>query len=77
MRAVEHPDVAGRRERLVDPPEVVVRAFLLGGLAEAGVADTHRAARSDHMLDDAALARGVHALQHQQHRPAVAALPLA
>ena len=46
--------------------------LFLGRLAEAGVPDALRIAGSHNVFDDAALARGVHALQHQQHRAGVA-----
>ena len=45
--------------------------LLLGGHPEAGVLDAHRIAGAHDVLDDAALARGVHALQHQQQRSVV------
>ena len=60
------------RQCVADPPQVVVLALLLGGHAEAGVSDAQRIARPDDVFDDAALARGVHALQHQQDRSGVA-----
>jgi hypothetical protein len=45
-----------------------VRELLGRRLLERGERDALRIDRSDHVADDAALARGVHRLQHQQHR---------
>ena len=58
-----------------DPPQVVVLALLLGRHPERGVFDALRISRSDNVSDDAALACGVHALQHQQHRAGVVGAP--
>ena len=74
VRAVEHPDVAGGRQRGADPPQIVMCALLLGGHAEAGVPDALRIGLTDNVFDDSALSGGVHALQHQQHRAVVALL---
>ena len=72
MRAVEHADVTGRRQRAPDPPQVVVLALFLGRHPEGGVSDALRIRCSDNVFDDAALARGVHALQNKQQRSILA-----
>ncbi len=72
VRAIEHADVARRWECLADPPQIVVGEFLLGRLAEAGIPDTLWIASSHNVFDDAALACGVHALQHQEDLAGVA-----
>ncbi len=68
VRPVEHPDEAGCGHTLLDAPQEVVRELLGRRLLERGERDALRIDRSDHVADDAALARGVHRLQHQQHR---------
>ena len=72
VRTVEHPDLAGLRQRVADPPEERVRLLLRGGRLEGRVADPLRVHRTHDMAHDPALAGGVHALHHQQDR-AVAA----
>jgi hypothetical protein len=53
---------------LADAPEEVVRELLLGRLLERGELHALRVDDADDVLDDAALAGGVHRLQHEQHR---------
>ncbi len=53
--------------------KIVVLALLLGRHAEAGVSDALRISSSHNVFDDAALARGVHTLQHQEQRAVVLA----
>ena len=72
VRPVEHPDVSGRRQCFVEPPEEVVGALLRRRLAEAVVVDAHGISGGHHMGDDPSLSGGVHALQYQQHRAVVA-----
>jgi hypothetical protein len=66
MRAVEHDGMPHRRGLLVDAPQEIVRAFLLGWLLESD----HAAALGIHSLDDvpayAVLAGGIDALQDDQ-----------
>ncbi len=68
MRPIEHADVAGLREAPVDPPQEVVREFFVGGLLERRQHHPLRVDGSHDVADDAALARGVHRLQHEKHR---------
>src|SRR5699024_3972481 len=65
--AVEDADEPRRRQLLADAPQEVVLQLLRGRLLEGGDAHPLRVDLADHMAHDAALAGGVHALQHQQH----------
>ena len=71
MRAVENPDAAARWHALCHPPEEVVIEFLGGRRLEGMHLAAHRIETVEHVLDDAALARCIHALQDDQHRPFV------
>ena len=66
VRPVEDADVAGARQLLLDAPEEVVGALLLGGRLERVVLDALRVDHAHHVAHDAALARGVHGLQDEQ-----------
>ena len=70
--AVEDPDVPRLGQRPSDPPQEVVRALLLGRRLERGDPHALRVDQADRVPQRAALAGGVHALQHQQHAPASA-----
>ena len=71
VTAVKNPDAPALRQGLIGAPEVIVievqrRGGLKGRhLAALGIHPTH------HMLDRSVLARGVHRLKDQQHRPLV------
>jgi len=67
VRAVEDTDVAGLRQPLLDAPEEVVRALLLGGGLEAVDPYALRVDQADGVAQHAALAAGVHPLQDEQH----------
>ena len=71
MGAVEDADVARLRQRVADPPQEAVLALLGGRRLEAGDLHALRVDQPDGVAQHAALARGVHPLQHQQH-PALA-----
>ena len=71
MRAVENPDPPARRHALRHAPEEIVIEFLGGRRLEGMHLAAHRIHAVEHVLDDAALAGCVHALQDHQHRPFV------
>ena len=62
----EDPDVAGGGQGPLDAPQEVVLQLDGGRLLEGGDLHTLRVDQSDSMAQGAALARGVHALEHQQ-----------
>ena len=64
--AVEDADVARLRQGVADPPQEVVLALLGGRRLEAGDLHALRVDQADRVAQHAALARGVHALEHQQ-----------
>ena len=66
MRAIEHRDPPVLRQLAPDAPQEVVLQLLLAGFAESVVVDAHRVALAEHMAHDAALAGGIHALQHDE-----------
>ena len=66
VRAVEDADLAALREHVVDAPEEVVRELGRARGLEAGDAHAHRVEAAERVLDGAVLARGVHALQHDE-----------
>jgi len=76
LRAVEHREHSGPRQLLADPPEEVVRELLLGGSAERHDVHPARVDLADDVLDRAALARRVHALEDQQDAARAARAPL-
>src|SRR5580704_15263534 len=63
MRAVENSDVPALRQRFVDPPEKIVLQFLGAWRLERMHVATFRIDAGHHMLDNAVLAGGIHALQ--------------
>ena len=67
VAAVEDRDVAARRGVLVHPPEVVVGELDVVRPLEVGDLDAERVHRAEDVLDRAVLARGVHALEHDEH----------
>lgn len=67
MGAVEYADVSALWEFLFDSPEEVVLAFFFGGGFERRKLQALRVDRSEHVPDYAALARGVHPLQHEEY----------
>ncbi len=71
MRAVEDADLAGFGQGPSDPPEEGVRALLGGRRLEAPDAAARGVEMPDDVLDRAALAAGVHALEDQQDPAAV------
>ncbi|GAA4013822.1 hypothetical protein GCM10022232_65290 [Streptomyces plumbiresistens] len=73
-RAVEDALLAGVREGLLDPPQEGMRPLLGGGCLERPDAAAGGVAEADHVLDRAALAAGVHALEDEQD-PAPVARP--
>ena len=76
VRAVEDGEHAGRRELLADAPEEVVRELLGRRAAERDDVHAGGVDLADHVLDRAALARGVHPLEHEQHAARAAAAAL-
>ena len=64
------------RQPLADAPEEIVDEFLRARLLEGMHLDALAGSAAHHVLDDAVLAGGVHRLQHDQHRPAVAGVKL-
>ncbi len=67
VRAVEDHDLAARRAEVVDPPEVVVRKLRGGRRLERLDAAALRIDSGEDGSDRAVLARGVHALEDEQH----------
>ncbi len=74
VRPVEDPDLPGLGEGLPDPPQEVVGPLLGGRRPERGDPHPLRVTGSDDVLDDAALASGVHALDDQQSAAVATAL---
>ncbi len=71
VRAIEDADAPALRQVAVAAPEKIVVEFLgRGRLERRNLATLGIDARHD-VLDRTVLARGVHGLEHQQHRPAV------
>ena len=73
MAAVEDDDFAIARHLRVNAPQVVVRQLDAGGPLPRHHAHTQRAGVSEHATHRAVLARGVHALQHDQELEALVA----
>ena len=67
VAAVEDHDLAGGRRLLVDAPQEVVRALLLGRRLPRRGADAERAGFREHATDRAVLAARVGALQDDEH----------
>jgi hypothetical protein len=76
VAAVEDPDVTGDGQGLSDAPEERVLLLLVRGGLEGRDLDALRVDRPHDVAHDAALARGVHALDDEQHRPRPVALGL-
>ena len=68
VRPVEHANEPRFRHALLDAPEEVVRELFGGRLLECRERHPLRVDRADHVAHDAALAGGVHPLQHEEHR---------
>ncbi len=74
--AVEDTDLAGSREGAPDPPEVVVPALLGGRDTERADGETLGVHHPGDVPDDAALARGVEALDDEEDRPRASRAPV-
>lgn len=72
VRAVEDAQFAGERERLLHAPQEGVCAFLGRGCLERRDPAAGRVEQADDVLDRAALAAGVHALEDEQDAAPVA-----
>ena len=70
VAAVEDAHLALGGAARVDAPEVVVRELHVAGLLEGMHRDALRVEAGHHLADHAVLARGVDALQHDQHAAA-------
>ncbi len=71
MRAVENPDAPARRDALRHAPQERVVELIGGRCLEGMHLAADRVHAVQHMLDDAAFARRIHALQDHQHGPLV------
>ena len=69
MGAVEYGNPPRLGQFTLHTPEEVVVEILGRRLAEAMVMDAHRVALAEHVTHDAALAGGIHALQHDEQPP--------
>jgi hypothetical protein len=69
--AIEDADVTALRQRDHAAPHEVVIELQRARLLERGDLAALRVDALENPLDRAVLARGIHALQHHQHRPAV------
>src|ERR1700730_2009614 len=69
MGPVENADVAAFRQGVVDPPQEMVGKLLSAGRLEVMDFTAQRIYAGHHVLDDAVLARRIHALKHDEHRP--------
>ena len=67
VRPVEDPEVARGREGVAHAPQEVVLLLLVGRRLEAGDLHALRVDQTDGVPQHAALARGVHPLEHQEH----------
>ena len=76
VRTVEDPHHPGARDRFFDPPQEVVRLFLVRGSLEGRQLHALGIHGAHHVAHDAALARGVHGLQDQQDALVAAELAL-
>ena len=70
MGAVEDADMSALRQPLGGAPEEIMCEFLVARRLERMDLAALRIDGAHHVLDDAVLAGRVHALQHDQHRPA-------
>ena len=68
MRAVENADKAGRGKLTAHTPQKIVALLGSRRHLERVQRDALRVGGAHHVTDDAALARGVHRLQHEQDR---------
>ena len=69
MGAVEYGNPPRLGQFTLHTPEEVVVELLGRRLAEAMVMDAHRVTLAEHVTHDAALAGGIHALQHDEQPP--------
>ncbi len=68
VRAVEDPDLALARDRLVHPPQVVVGQLVAARDLEAGDRAPLRVEGLHHLVDRPVLAGGIDALEDHEHR---------
>jgi hypothetical protein len=71
VAAVEDADHPLGRKGLPDPPQEILLRLLVGRLLERRDPESLRVDQPHRVSQGPALARGVHALEHQEGRPAV------
>ena len=69
LGSVEDGDPAVLGQLTFDTPQIVVIELLAFGSSETVIVHAHRIALAEHMPYDATLARGIHALQHDEQAP--------